>query len=362
VSSIFEKNLRARILAEVEPEGGLSAYTPGLKIQVVSKGRLKASLEMGETFLYYDLASLTKVIFATSAMMKIVEENRQHLSDMVSAHLPWWPHRTVEIAKLLSHSAGLPAWAPIYQSLQQKKIKKTAAKYDFLREFLAAQKLQRKPKSVYSDLDFLLLGFLIEEGFRRDLLGSWEHLGWNESLPSLHFCVNNKPKYARAKYAPTEKCPWRKKVLRGEVHDDNTWALGGVSSHAGLFGTIDDVTGFGLRLREGVYGRTPRGGRALAKAETIQKFTRRSISRAVGDWALGYMMPTAGSSSCGRYFSLTSVGHTGFTGTSLWFDPKADLLVTILSNRVHPTRDNRLFVGLRPRLHDLVFESLTDLA
>ncbi len=360
MSSRLEKILTEKIVNEVAAKGGLAAFTPGLKIQVVQSGRLKVSLEMGETFQYYDLASLTKVIFATTAMMRLVDTNRIHIGkgkaagDRVRQHLPWWPHRQTTAVNVLSHSAGLSAWAPIYKEIRKRGLKSHSAKYDFLQKFLARQKLARSKKAVYSDLDFLLLGFLIEEGFGRSLLDCWHHLGLQTEMSSLHFCVNNRPVHSRQQYAPTEKCPWRKKILRGEVHDDNTWALGGVSSHAGLFGSIDDVTHFGQLLRRGFYG----ARQSLAAPETIQHFVRRAIDRKWGDWALGFMMPTSGSASCGRYFSSSSVGHTGFTGTSLWFDPKRDLLVTILSNRVHPTRDNRNFVALRPRLHDLIAESL----
>ncbi|MCM2283108.1 MAG: serine hydrolase, partial [Bdellovibrionaceae bacterium] len=173
-------------------------------------------------------------------------------------------------------------------------------------------------------------------------------------LRDAAFHVGNQPPHARRLYAPTEFCPWRKKTIQGEVHDENTWVLGGVAPHAGLFGTLDDLSRWGLCLRSSLRG----GSGGLARPETVARFARRALPRARGDWALGFMLPGLKGASCGKYFSRLSVGHLGFTGTSLWYDPRRDLLVTVLSNRVHPTRENKLFPQLRGFLHDSVVESL----
>ena len=144
------------------------------------------------------------------------------------------------------------------------------------------------------------------------------------------------------------------KRLQGEVHDDNTWGLGGISSHAGLFGSIDDLAGFGLQLRAQIRGEA---GARVGQA-TAGLFTQRAIPREAGDWALGFMMPALQGASCGRHFSERSIGHTGFTGTSLWYDPDRDLLVSILSNRVFGGRENKAFLTLRPQMHDWIVEHL----
>jgi CubicO group peptidase (beta-lactamase class C family) len=163
----------------------------------------------------------------------------------------------------------------------------------------------------------------------------------------------NQPQFAKARYAPTEFDRIRGGIMQGEVHDENAWSLRGVAPHAGLFGTIDDLSEFGLAVRKALAGK-----RSFVSEKTAHRFSRRSVPRSRGDWALGWMMPSRPQSSCGQYFSSRSIGHTGFTGTSLWYDPKRDLLVTILSNRVYPTRENREFVSLRPMLHNFVVESI----
>jgi CubicO group peptidase (beta-lactamase class C family) len=267
---------------------------------------------------------------------------------------------------VLSHSAGLPWWAPYYSELDLTKSPK--ARREQLKNILSKSEILKSKKSTYSDVDFILLGFLLEKLYKKPLAQIWKNLNYAKKLKTVHFNelssgsksqVNSVQgdkfsayrfhlKYPKAQYAPTEKCPWRNKTLQGEVHDENTWSFGGVSSHAGLFGTIDDLTNYGMFLRS----------MTLAKPATVKLFTKRAIPAAKGDWALGFMLPTKGQASCGKHFHPTSIGHTGFSGTSLWFDPQRDLLVTILSNRVHPTRENKNFVKLRPKLHDLVVKCL----
>jgi CubicO group peptidase (beta-lactamase class C family) len=214
---------------------------------------------------------------------------------------------------------------------------------------------KRTGKAVYSDLGYMLLGFVLEAWSHRNLLDVWKDMKagtYPES--SLGFHLNNRPAHPVEQYAPTEVCPWRHKRLQGEVHDDNTWSLGGVSTHAGLFGSIDDLAEYGLTLRAQLLGLAG----AKVHQATAQLFAHRAVAPEVGDWALGFMMPSPQRASCGRYFSPESIGHTGFTGTSLWYDPVRDLLVTILSNRVFGGRDNKAFLALRPQLHDWVVESL----
>jgi len=142
--------------------------------------------------------------------------------------------------------------------------------------------------------------------------------------------------------------------MQGEVHDDNAWSLGGVSSHAGLFGSIDDLGWFGLFIRGQLQGIS----RTLIKQKTAQLFATRSLPLGRGDWALGYMMPTPGASSSGDYFSPYSIGHTGFTGTSFWYDPAQDMIVAILSNRVAFGREREVFKELRPKIHNWIVEGL----
>lgn len=343
----FEKQLSSKIITCCE-QGKLDLVTPGLQIQVYSKGKKKADLNMGKTYPYYDLASLTKILFTVSAFVRLVDQKKIHLNKSVSSYLDWWQEDTVTAKKLLTHTAGMPWWKPLYKN-------KVASNWQEGRGYLKKRLQKMKPdftgKAVYSDPDFWLLGFLIEELFEKDLLQVWQEIRSDLKLDSLHFNVNNKPKYKRALYAPTERCPWRNKVLKGEVHDDNTWALKGVCTHAGLFGSVSDLSKWGLELRKGLYSQK---GSKLGSQKTLMQFCKRQTPKKVGDWGLGFMMAANELGGGGKFLSAQSVGHTGFTGTSFWFDPKNDLLISVVSNRVHPTRDNRKFVTLRKDIHRLV--------
>jgi CubicO group peptidase (beta-lactamase class C family) len=170
---------------------------------------------------------------------------------------------------------------------------------------------------------------------------------------TLEFHPHNKTTVKTSLFAPTEECPVRRKLIQGEVHDLNCWSLGGVSTHAGLFGSIDDVGWFSLHLRSHLLGIA----RYNIRQKTAQLFAKRALPEGKGDWAMGYMMPTPGSASCGNYFSLDSIGHTGFTGTSVWYDPKMDMSVIILSNRVLYGSDNKAFGKLRPDIHNWIVEN-----
>jgi serine-type D-Ala-D-Ala carboxypeptidase len=344
--------------------------TPGFCVQAYSRGKKIVDIEVGETYPMYDLASLTKIVFTTSAFMFLHDEKSFRLNDPISRWVPWFPEkRRLTLKHPLSHSVGLTWWHPFYKSLVKKTDQNSTPEeawsvfQGLLRNKILAD--FRKPsrvtgeaegvKSVYSDLDFFMLGLALEAISGQTLYENWQGVRERLGLENTDFHRANKPRGGKRKFAPTETDEWRGTTLQGEVHDENTWALKGVAPHAGLFGPIGDLSRFGLLLRASMRGKRSAG---FASPEAVRLFTRRSIPKARGDWALGFMMPTKGSASCGSLFSPQSVGHTGFTGTSLWYDPRKDLLVTILSNRVHPTRNNKRFVGLRPQIHTWIAEEL----
>jgi CubicO group peptidase (beta-lactamase class C family) len=161
----------------------------------------------------------------------------------------------------------------------------------------------------------------------------------------------NPPRAWRSRCAPTEIDAWRGRMLAGEVHDENCWALGGAAGHAGLFGTAAAVGSFA----RAVLG-TLAGDSILSQPATMRTFVQRGdvpgSSRALG-WDT--MLPT---SSCGTRMSPTAIGHTGFTGTSLWIDWERDVYVVLLTNRVHPTRENQAIRDIRPRVHDAIMDAL----
>lgn len=345
--SRIERALKKRF----ESLEGLSAVTPGVVVDVHLKGKRVALLRQGETYTYYDLASLTKILFTASASMFHFDRHRRELFDPVANLLPWWRHKTTPF-DFLTHTAGLEWWLPMYEKLKGPMTPES--RWAQMKKRLRAVKPARREKAIYSDLDLWMMGAFLEARLEKTLLGIWKDTSDRLDLGKIFFHPGNKPKYRPALYAPTEDCVWRGRVLRGEAHDENTWALGGVAPHAGLFGDIESVSDWGLKLRHAWRGeRSP-----FPRQSTVRLFTGRRIPKARGDWGLGFMKPSSRKASAGRHFSKRSYGHTGFTGTSYWYDPRRDLQVVILSNRVHPTRANARFVSLRPRIHDWVVESL----
>ncbi|MCJ8277268.1 MAG: serine hydrolase [Bdellovibrionales bacterium] len=323
---------------------------PGFRLQAFLNGQRIANIQVGQTYLYYDLASLTKILFTTSLFVDLVSEKKLSLATKVNQILPWYQYDHVKVGNLLNHSAGNTWWMPFY--------KKINLDFDPEQKFLQFQRLcrqapiTRNQKAVYSDIDFYLLGAIMEKVSEKPLIALWDDYK-EKYLPKsrLHFNYKNKSLYKKESYAPTEKCSWRRKIMQGEVHDENAWAMGGVAPQAGLFGRIEDLSEWGLLMRQSYLGK-----KGFLNPEAFKKFSQRSLPSQRGDWAYGFMMPSQGGSSAGDYFSKKSVGHTGFTGISLWFDPVRDLLVTLVSNRVHPKRSQKGFVRLRPQLHNQIVE------
>ena len=293
----------------------------------------------------FDLASLTKVLATTTALMRLVDARALSLGDAVRARLGDWrgPDRqAVTLGDLLEHAGGLTAHLPFFRDHRGR------ADYQHA---ICTLPLEYPPRtrSVYSDLGFILLGFIVADAAGAGLDEQLDEVAGRLGIADLRY---RPPAAWRSRTAPTEVDPWRGRLLRGEVHDENAWALGGVAGHAGLFGTAPAVGRFARAVLETLRGRT-----RLARPETLARFVRRGrvagSSRALG-WDT--MLAT---SSCGRSLSPAAFGHTGFTGTSLWVDPVQDLYVVLLTNRVHPTRTNEGILGVRPAVHDAAVRALT---
>lgn len=344
--SVLEKNLIKQL------EVSIKDTTPGVMVRAYQGGRIICDVAVGNTYAYYDLASLTKVIFTTQGMMYAFELGKWTFESKVADFISWFPHKEMKITELLTHSSGLPWWQPLYVEINPES--SYDEKRQQLRQILQGMKLEKQEMAVYSDIGFLVLGFVMEAIFDKPLLSIWDDIK-NKfySGTTLEFHPDNKFSARTNLFAPTEECPVRKKLIQGEVHDLNCWTLGGVSTHAGLFGSIDDVGWFSLHLRSHLLGIA----RYSIRQKTAQLFAKRALPEGRGDWAMGYMMPTPGSASCGSYFSLDSIGHTGFTGTSVWYDPKMDLSVIVLSNRVLYGFDNKSFGKLRPEIHNWIVEN-----
>ena len=296
----------------------------------------------------FDLASLTKVIATTTIAMRAIDEGRIALDERVAARLSDWRGKDrdgVTIADFLEHASGLTAFLPFFRDYR--------GRVEFERAICTiALEYAPRTQSIYSDLGFILLAFILEDAFQAPFADIFDSVLRGTVRQSC--LLFNPPRELRDRCAPTELDLWRGRLLQGEVHDENCWALGGVAGHAGLFGTAEAVGMFAreiLRPLRGEETRQPHLSR-LASPETIARFARKSAvpgsSRALG-WDT--MLPT---SSCGRRMSPRAIGHSGFTGTSLWIDPERDLYVVMLTNRVHPSRDNHLIQAVRRALHDAI--------
>lgn len=295
----------------------------------------------------YDVASLTKVVATTTLAMRLYERGALDLQTPVRRYISEFQggdKDRVRTIDLLAHCGGLLWWTDLYRQFAKKSPEQ--AKTEFVRA-ICQMPLDYAPRTrtVYSDLGFLLLGAILERvaGTTLDVLAS------NEIFTPLGMSETTFQAPASAQIAPTEDDEWRGRVIRGEVHDENAFCLGGVAPHAGVFSTAPSLAPFArMLLNHGRYD----GGRLL-KARTITRFTRPANLVPGSSRALGWDTPSAGG-SCGQYFSASSFGHTGYTGTSLWIDPERDVYVILLTNRVHPSRENEQIVALRPAFHDAV--------
>lgn len=285
----------------------------------------------------FDLASLTKVIATTSIAMHQVATGVIGLDTRVGEILSSCaqsPAGAIVVRQLLDHSSGLPGHLRLWERASGREAFETA---------ICETRLEREPgsASVYSDPGFMLLGFALEASGAAPLDRQFNTL-WGTQQQPLLYCPDAG---LLDRIAPTEIDAWRGRLIRGEVHDENAAALGGVAAHAGLFGTAAAVGSFARLVL-----RTFREHTQLGTPDAMKIFSSRTgvpgSSRALGwDTAL----PT---SSSGSRMSARAIGHTGFTGTSLWIDPERDVYAVLLTNRVHPTRENEKLLPLRGRFHD----------
>lgn len=352
ISKQIEKELNQKLKGQIGLDAG--CVTPGLKIQAFKAGKKAVDIEMGEVYDIYDLASLTKILFTSTAFMSHYEKDDKILENKILTYLPWFFHPSLSVRQLLTHTTGLISHKPFY--IQMDLTQPRELRWDKLRSLLSLEKPENTLKAQYSDLNYLLLGFLLQQEMEMPLEKIWDLIVDEMGLKKTVFHIDNKPNLDISKYAPTEMCPWRNVRLQGQVHDENAWALGGVSTHAGLFGTIEDIASWFLYLR-GIYKSETK--KLFISNETLKTFWQRAISKENGDWAIGFMLPSEKNSTAGQRFSKSSIGHTGFTGTSFWYDPMSDIAVILLSNRVYFGRDNRdAFNQIRMTVHDLCHEKL----
>ncbi|MBN2342046.1 MAG: beta-lactamase family protein [Deltaproteobacteria bacterium] len=287
----------------------------------------------------FDIASLTKLFTATIAL-HLVDAKKLSLDSIM------WSDHTLET--LLSHESGLPAWKPFFEYIPVQERGSLEACNQIIAMVLGTEKETISSDSaVYSDLGFIGLGHHLEQITNvpfKDLVADiiTQPLGMARTC----FGVDLSP--SETDIAATENCPWRGRILQGEVHDDNAWAMGGIAGHAGLFSTAEEMVTFGEAWRaalttDGIVHST------LANLAV----TRRHQGR-----GLGFDIKTPGASSIGNTADKRTFGHLGFTGTSLWIDPTRAAVICLLTNRVHPTRENNRIRDFRPYFHELFFSAV----
>jgi CubicO group peptidase (beta-lactamase class C family) len=369
-----------RVARELERgvEGG--AF-PGAVVLVSQGGRVVYHAAFGarslepertpmEADTIFDLSSLTKPLATATSFMLLVKERKVQVDDRVSRFFHnFGVHGKTHVTfrHLLAHCSGLPAWRPYHREVERLE---RQGRLGFVgsrgaKEFVYEQIHRERPeyalgtRSLYSDLGFMLLGELIELVSRMPLdRFCHERIFRPLGLRSTAFIDLTALRARRVspvaeKIAPTERCPWRRRLLCGEVHDDNAWAMGGVAGHAGLFAGAVDVDVLVGRLRA-----CWRGEDDFVPQALLREFWTRDPLVEGSTWALGWDTPSPQASSAGSRISRHAVGHLGFTGTSLWIDLERDAHVVLLTNRVHPRRDNERIRDVRPRVHDAAFEAL----
>ena len=343
-----------RAVADRAFPGGVLAIGVDEKLLVHPFGKLtyaaKSAVVNAHTI--YDVASLTKAIVTTTAIMMLVASQQIDLDVPIARYLPpcssagpssdW--RNEITVRQLLLHTSGLPAHREFFRKA------KNAAQ---VRKQIFAEPLSARPgtKIEYSDLGFILLGGIIERLTGKSL----DRFAQTEIFAPLGMQSSffNPPRALRPRIAPAQEDKiYRKRLLHGEVDDANAHAMGGVAGHAGLFSTAHDIAAFAqTMLNCGIYAHT----RILLRS-VVEQFTKRVQ---IGDSAraMGWDVPT-GESSSGHNFSEQSYGHNGFTGTSIWIDPAKEIFVILLANRVHPSAQNEKIRQVRPAVHDAIMEAL----
>ncbi len=302
----------------------------------------------------YDLASLTKVIALTTGVMIAVDDGLLDLDRPLHQYLPEFTGENKErvtLRHLLTHTSGLPPHRRLWEE--------TRSRPEALAE-VARTPLDTTPgvRMAYSDLGAILLTQVLERvtGMRIDSL-----LTTRVFRPLGMMDTRWRPPHSwRDRIAPTEQDPWRARMLRGDVHDENAAWLDGVSGHAGLFGSAADLLTFGEWLLSGLdepHADIPDPRFPFPPPKSLRSFIERQNIVAESSRALGWDTPSSGSSA-GDRLAPSSFGHTGFTGTSIWIDPTRQLVIVVLTNRVHPTRENTEHAPLRRAIADLIVDLL----
>jgi CubicO group peptidase (beta-lactamase class C family) len=370
-TGVIQAAMERAVLDGVFPGGVVAARSDGDVRVLLAAGTL--SLEPGsspvQASTIYDLASLTKPLATATSVLLLVQAGKLELDATVGnilVELKGTPIGSATLRDLLTHRSGLPGWRPLYERLVIEGLAWGRAEPSVVRQAVL-RLIKDEPllseigeQSLYSDLGFILLGcaiertsgLLLDEYFKQAVVQPLgvRPLFFSRAAASTSLSSVSE---SRDSIAPTEWDEWRKRLLKGEVHDENAAAMGGVAGHAGLFGTAESVLAV-----SGLWLAAYHGERSFLDRKLVRQFTTRQSQAPQSSWALGWDTPSVPSSS-GTHFSPETFGHLGFTGTSVWIDPQRRLEVVLLTNRVHPSRKNDSIRAFRPMIHDLVYRELT---
>lgn len=381
-----DSTIEAAIREQVTPGAALAIGRHGEIVRLRGYGHL--SWDRNEAGVndstVYDIASLTKVVGTTSAIMVLVERGHLDLDTPIHQYLNAWPsegdHTRITLRHLLTHTSGLPAGANLWATPgRAEKI-----------ERIGRMRLTSAPgmMTTYSDLGMVVAAAIIEAVTGEQLddflyREIFEPMGLRDTRFNprafLSDAISTAPtplialpspsaffeqfrllaawmpasRSARAQIDAARIAPTEGDVPRGYVHDRNAAAFDGVAGHAGLFSSVRDLAAFSEGILEALHG----DDLPMLSAATVREFLEKPED---GQRALGWDVARGDRSSAGDYFSEQSIGHTGFTGTSIWIDPKRDLFVVLLTNRVHPTSANRKHVALRRAVHDAIQLAIDD--
>jgi CubicO group peptidase (beta-lactamase class C family) len=345
--------------------GGDIAYEGAFGFRAIVPDRSPMRLET-----VFDLSSLTKPLATTVAVMMLTRDAKMRLDDRLTRFFHnFGVHGKshVTFRHLLAHSSGLAAWRPFYQQIADVE---RGGKVNFMasrgaKEFVYEEIHREKPeaptatRTIYSDLNFIVLGEAVEQvsgvalnRFCRDKI--FRPLGLRATdYIDISLVRTRRLEPVPEMFAPTAVCPLRKRLLVGEVDDENAYAMGGVSGHAGLFAPVKEVDRIAAELLACYAGQSD-----FVPQKIVQQFWSRDSAVRGSTWALGWDSPSLEYSSSGHRFSAAAVGHLGFTGTSIWMEPARGIAISLLTNRVHPRRENQAIRDFRPKIHDLIMEAL----
>lgn len=300
----------------------------------------------------FDLASLTKVIVTTTAVMQLIEQDKLALNDAVSSYVPEFAENHKEgvtIRDLITHTGGLIPFRPFYETEHATRESVLSA--------ILSDSLVYEPGTMsrYSDFGPIVIALIVEQ-ITGQPFDEYARKAIFEPLGMINTGYRKISRVANPDIVPTERDNYfRNRLIQGDVHDETAYILGGTAGHAGLFSTAEDLAKFAYMIIND--GRL--GDETFLRPETIRLFTTAVDQDRIHTRALGWDTKSqAGYSAAGHYFGRLSFGHTGFTGTSIWFDRDQSLYVILLTNRVYPTRDNSKHRQIRPAVADIVFRSI----